>query len=64
VNLTFSQPAKFVRQYGDAANLFRDAIDGYRQDVEKRAFPTDSESYHLPKEVASTFDSSPVRQKA
>jgi len=63
VNLSFSQPAKFVRQYGDAAALFREAIDGYRRDVESRAFPADSESYHLPKDAASAFDSSPVRQK-
>ncbi len=64
VNLSFSQPAKFVRQYGDAAGLFRDAINGYRNDVESRAFPADSESYHLPKDVASAFDRSPLRHKA
>jgi 3-methyl-2-oxobutanoate hydroxymethyltransferase len=64
VNLSFTHPAKFVRQYGDAATLFRDAINGYRQDVEAHAFPADSESYHLPKDVASAFDRSPVRQKA
>ena len=64
VNLSFSPPAKFVRQYGDATALFRNAIEGYRQDVEGRAFPSDSESYHLPKDVASAFDCSPLRQKA
>jgi 3-methyl-2-oxobutanoate hydroxymethyltransferase len=64
VNLSFTQPAKFVRQYGDAAALFRGAIEGYRQDVEGRAFPADSESYHLPRDVASAFDHSPLRQKA
>jgi len=64
VNLTFTPPAKFVRQYGDAAALFLNAIEGYRQDVENRAFPADSESYHLPKDVAVAFDRSPVRQKA
>jgi 3-methyl-2-oxobutanoate hydroxymethyltransferase len=64
VNLSFSPPAKFVRQYGDAAALFRNAIEGYRQDVEARAFPADSESYHLPKDVAPVFDHNPLRQKA
>jgi 3-methyl-2-oxobutanoate hydroxymethyltransferase len=64
VNLSFTHPAKFVRQYGDAAALFRDAISGYRQDVEAHAFPADRESYHLPKDVSSAFDRSPVRQKA
>jgi len=47
VNLSFSPPAKFVRQYGDAAGLFRSAIEGYVRDVEERAFPTEAESYHL-----------------
>ena len=50
VNLSFSKSAKFVRQYGDAATLFRTAIEGYRDDVAQRAFPSDAESYHLAKE--------------
>jgi len=50
VNLSFSKPAKFVRQYGDAAALFRSAIEGYRDDVTGRAFPGEAESYHLAKE--------------
>jgi len=49
VNLTFAPPAKFVRRYGDAAALLRSAIEHYREDVEHRAFPSDQESYHLPK---------------
>jgi 3-methyl-2-oxobutanoate hydroxymethyltransferase len=48
VNLTFAPSAKFVRRYGDAAALFRAAIEHYREDVERRAFPSDEESYHLP----------------
>jgi 3-methyl-2-oxobutanoate hydroxymethyltransferase len=48
LNLSFSHPAKFVRQYGDAAALFRSAIEGYVRDVEEHAFPGDAESYHLP----------------
>jgi 3-methyl-2-oxobutanoate hydroxymethyltransferase len=60
VNLSFTQPAKFVRHYGDAAALFREAIDGYRQDVEARAFPGDDESYHLAKDVVAAL----VREKA
>jgi 3-methyl-2-oxobutanoate hydroxymethyltransferase len=53
VNLSFSRPAKFVRQYADAASLFRSAVEGYVHDVETRAFPSESESYHLPKEAAA-----------
>ncbi|HKN21384.1 MAG TPA: 3-methyl-2-oxobutanoate hydroxymethyltransferase [Terracidiphilus sp.] len=48
VNLTFAPPAKFVRRYGDAAALFRSAVEHYREDVERHAFPSDAESYHLP----------------
>jgi 3-methyl-2-oxobutanoate hydroxymethyltransferase len=64
VNLTFSQPAKFVRPYGDAAALFRNAVEGYRKDVEERAFPADSESYHLHKDVAAALGTPVLRQKA
>jgi 3-methyl-2-oxobutanoate hydroxymethyltransferase len=47
VNMTFAPPAKFVRRYGDAAAMIRSAVEHYREDVERRAFPSDRESYHL-----------------
>ena len=53
VNMTFAPPAKFVRRYGDAAALIRSAVEQYLEDVERRVFPSDQESYHL---------SAPVRQ--
>ncbi len=56
VNLSFSRPAKFVRQYADAASLFRTAIEGYIHDVEERSFPSEAESYHLPRESARHAD--------
>ena len=62
VNLTFAAPARFVRQYGDAAALFRTAIEGYRRDVEQRSFPADHESYHLPKEAASALEPPALRR--
>lgn len=52
LNLTFSPAAKFVRRYADAGTLIRSAIEHYREDVEHRAFPSDGESYHLPKSAA------------
>jgi len=65
VNLSFSKPAKFVRQYGDAAGLFRSAVEGYLRDVEGREFPNESESYHLPKDIRAAFEAaSPIRRKA
>jgi 3-methyl-2-oxobutanoate hydroxymethyltransferase len=56
LNLTFAPAAKFVRRYGDAAALFRTAIEHYREDVEHRAFPSDEESYHLPSSARKAVD--------
>jgi 3-methyl-2-oxobutanoate hydroxymethyltransferase len=63
VNLSFTPPAKFVRRYGDAAALFRNAVEGYRQDVEARAFPSDTESYHLGKDVAVALGMTRLQEK-
>jgi 3-methyl-2-oxobutanoate hydroxymethyltransferase len=46
--LSFHQPAKFVRPYGDVAGLIRNGLETYRASVEKRSFPADAESYHAP----------------
>jgi 3-methyl-2-oxobutanoate hydroxymethyltransferase len=56
VNLSFSSQAKFVRRYADASALFRSAIERYREDVEHRAFPSDSESYHLPESARAGLE--------
>ncbi|WP_260705232.1 3-methyl-2-oxobutanoate hydroxymethyltransferase [Edaphobacter flagellatus] len=63
-NLTFSPPAKFVRRYADASQLFRDGIARYREDVCARTFPSDSESYHLPGEVKKATEDQPELAKA
>jgi len=55
LNLTGAPPAKFVRQYADAASLMRTAIEHYREDVEHHVFPSDAESYHLPAPVQRTL---------
>lgn len=57
VNLTFAPAAKFVRRYGDAAALIRNAVEHYREDVEHRAFPSDAESYHLPAAASRNMNS-------
>lgn len=51
VNLTFAPPAKFVRRYADAATLMTGAIQQFKADVESGGYPSDAESYHLPKET-------------
>ena len=60
VNLTFAPPARFVRRYGDAAELFRNAITAYRDDVVERRYPSESESYHLPKGTADALEAAAV----
>jgi len=56
VNLTFDPPAKFVRRYGDAATLIRQAVGRFKADVESGAYPNDLESYHLPKETRADLE--------
>ncbi|HET9837579.1 MAG TPA: 3-methyl-2-oxobutanoate hydroxymethyltransferase [Candidatus Angelobacter sp.] len=56
VNLTFHEPAKFVRRYGDAAALISSAVEQFKADVESGSYPSDSESYHLPKETRAELE--------
>jgi 3-methyl-2-oxobutanoate hydroxymethyltransferase len=51
--LTFSPAAKFVRSFGHGGPLLREGIEQYRDAVLVRTFPSDAESYHLPREIAS-----------
>lgn len=63
VNLSFAPKAKFARRYADAATLFREAIEHYREDVEHRAFPADEESYHLSSAVKKELQADPAELK-
>jgi 3-methyl-2-oxobutanoate hydroxymethyltransferase len=56
VNLSFSPPAKFVRHYGDAAAEITRAVRSFRSDVGSRQYPSDSESYHLPRETQAALE--------
>ena len=56
LNLTFQQPAKFVRRYGDAAAEITHAVQAFRADVLSRQYPSDAESYHLPKETKAALE--------
>ena len=56
VGLTFAPAAKFVRRYADAGTLIRGAVEHYREDVERRAFPSDEESYHLPQAAQKALE--------
>jgi 3-methyl-2-oxobutanoate hydroxymethyltransferase len=62
-NLTFAPAAKFTRQYADAATFFSSALTQYRDDVAAHRFPSDAESYHLPREVQSALASTQPRAR-
>jgi len=64
LNLTFQPPAKFVRRYGDAAAEITHAVQAFRADVLSRQYPSDAESYHLPKETRAALDTVLERKRA
>jgi 3-methyl-2-oxobutanoate hydroxymethyltransferase len=64
LNLTFAQPAKFVRRFGDAAALITHAVEAFRADVVSRRYPSDAESYHLPKETGAAIETVLERKRA
>jgi 3-methyl-2-oxobutanoate hydroxymethyltransferase len=64
LNLTFGPPAKFVRRYGDAAALVTHAVQAFRADVRSRQYPSDEESYHLPKETRAALETVLARKRA
>jgi 3-methyl-2-oxobutanoate hydroxymethyltransferase len=64
LNLTFGPPAKFVRRYGDAAALITQAVQAFRADVKGHQYPSDEESYHLPKETRAGLDTVLARKQA
>jgi 3-methyl-2-oxobutanoate hydroxymethyltransferase len=63
LNLSFSPPAKFVRQYGDAAKLIHEAVSAFKADVEGGTYPSEAESYHLPKETQSALEAINERKR-
>jgi 3-methyl-2-oxobutanoate hydroxymethyltransferase len=64
LNLTFNPPAKFVRRYGDAAELIGQAVRAFRADVKSQQYPSDEESYHLPKDTKAALDTILSRKRA
>jgi 3-methyl-2-oxobutanoate hydroxymethyltransferase len=56
LNLTFGSPAKFVRRYADVAAVISNAVQAFRADVVSRQYPSDAESYHLPKETRADLE--------
>ena len=64
LNLTFGMPAKFVRHYADASAVITQALLAFRADVISRQYPSDGESYHLPKETQAALETVLDRKRA
>jgi 3-methyl-2-oxobutanoate hydroxymethyltransferase len=64
MNLTFGPPAKFVRRYADAAAVITNAVQAFRADVVSHQYPSDAESYHLPKETQAALETVLERKRA
>ena len=55
LGLTFSPPAKFVRRYADVGAVISGAVLAFKDDVKSGGYPSDAESYHLPKETLAAL---------
>src|SRR5664279_5044200 len=55
LGLTFAPPAKFVRQYANLGSVIATALQEFKSDVKTGSYPSDAESYHLPKETLATL---------
>ncbi|HSB75335.1 MAG TPA: 3-methyl-2-oxobutanoate hydroxymethyltransferase [Terriglobales bacterium] len=64
LGLTFGPPAKFVRRYADVAGVITGAVEAYRADVLAGRYPSDSESYHLPRETQAALETIAERKWA
>ena len=64
LGLTFIPPAKFVRRYADVAEVISNAVQAFRADVLSHQYPSDAESYHLPKDTQAALDSVMERKQA
>jgi 3-methyl-2-oxobutanoate hydroxymethyltransferase len=64
LNMTFGPAAKFVRRYADAAALVTHAVQAFRADVISHQYPSDKESYHLPKETQAALETVLERKRA
>jgi 3-methyl-2-oxobutanoate hydroxymethyltransferase len=64
LNMTFASPAKFVRRYADASELIMHAVQSYRADVKSHQYPSDEESYHLPRETKAGLETVLARKQA
>ena len=55
LGLSFSVQPKFARRYADVHAVIREAVERYCGDIARGDFPSDNESYHLPRETAERW---------
>lgn len=51
IGFTFGRQPRFVRQYANVSEVISNAIGGWMEDVKSGNYPSDAESYGLPKDV-------------
>ncbi len=64
LGLTFGQPAKFVRRYADVAAVISDAVQAFQSDVVNHNYPSDAESYHLPRDTQGALETIAARKRS
>jgi len=64
LGLTFGPPAKFVRRYADLGTVITSAVQNFKDDVKSGGYPSDAESYHLPKDTLVTLQAIAERKRA
>jgi 3-methyl-2-oxobutanoate hydroxymethyltransferase len=64
IGLSFTPAAKFVRTYTDVGAAIKGAVEAYKSDVEAGGYPSDSESYHLPKDTQAALETIAERKRS
>ena len=59
---SYSNPAKFVRQYANLKQVAEQGLLSYAQDVRSSRYPSDEESYHWPRPVREQFEEKVIRR--
>ena len=61
IGLTFGHTPKFARRYAETGQAIADAVRRFCEDVRAGAFPSDDESYHLPRAAQDKMAAPPRR---
>jgi 3-methyl-2-oxobutanoate hydroxymethyltransferase len=64
LGLSFGKLARFVRPYANLNEVITDAVSRYAEDVRNATYPSDDESYALPKEAADELNITTTAQES